>query len=155
MKEKSIAPYLIIFIAWLLVHVALYLVYGIRHLHDADYYLAEGRFLIQNGYFNDTNFFYLVPVLIFGIFQTFAGGILVLLVFQSLFSLIGCVALYRSSMVLFNNNIRAGLATVLIFLLWWDCIHWNMTTMTESLFCSLICILVMALVQFKNALNSG
>jgi 4-amino-4-deoxy-L-arabinose transferase-like glycosyltransferase len=41
--------------------------------------------------------------------------------------------------------------TALIFSLWWDNIHWNVTPMTESLFCSLTCFLIYRLSRFKNS----
>jgi hypothetical protein len=150
MKDRSISPFLIIVAVWLVVHLALFWIYGLRHLHDADYYVAEGAFFIRNGSFNDTNFFYFIPVLLLGICTLFGPmGVPVFLVFQCCLSLAACFALYRSAALLFKNG-KVALAVPLIFLLWWDNIHWNITTMSESVFCSLICFTVYALVQFRG-----
>ncbi len=52
--------------------------------------------------------------------------------FQCLLSGLATVALYKSAEKIFNSAL-AGLMAGVIFLAWLDNIHWNITTMTESI----------------------
>jgi hypothetical protein len=58
-------------------------------------------------------------------------------------------ALYSAAEKLFRSR-SAGFFSALISLLWWDNIHWNTVAMTESIFCSLICLVFYQLVNFNG-----
>jgi hypothetical protein len=148
--HKTGIHFWVIVALWAVVHLVLFQKLGFRSLHDADYYISEADFYITHRHFQDISFFYLLPIGIFTFFRILEPhGILFLIVFQSVFSLVAAFCLYHSSGKLFDNK-RSALITAILFLLWIDNIQWNLTAMTESLFCSLTCILIYVLVTFKS-----
>jgi hypothetical protein len=82
----------------------------------------------------------------------FPGQLLPYLFFQSALSFLAVLALYRAGTRIFNNTL-AGFISGIIFLIWWDNIHWNITTLTESLACSIICFTVYQLSCFKGSVK--
>jgi hypothetical protein len=142
---------IILGLTFLTIHVALFYVYGIRHLYDGESYLSDARTFLSNGtLFNEHNFFYSLHVLVLSCFLfLFPNTIVPFLVFQIILSGLAAIALYHTSFKLYGR--KAALITALIFSIWWDNIHWNVTPMTESLFCSVTCFLIYRLSKFKNS----
>jgi hypothetical protein len=137
---------------WGIVHAFLFFHYGIRSLYDAKVYIQCADALIQDGALEDSHFiFYSVPIHLIAFFRwIFPGQLVPYLVFQCVISLFATIALYRASAKIFNP--KAGLISGIIFLIWWDNIHWNTTAMTESLACSIICFLILRLASFKDSI---
>jgi hypothetical protein len=79
----------------------------------------------------------------------FPGELMPIILFQCALSLAATVLLYKSAAKVFNSKF-AGLMTGLIFLLWLDNIHWNITTMTESIACSIYCFVVYRLSHWQG-----
>lgn len=133
--------FLIICIAFLLVHVTMFQLYGIRNLFDAVGYLNSAKGFIANGVLDGRHsFFYSLHVSLLTCFLLiFNGNIIPFLILQCLVSFVAVLFLYRSIQILANTNV--AFIGVLIFLFWWDHIQWNSTTMTESLFVSVSCFL--------------
>lgn len=142
---------LILLTVWIVVHSALVMHFGVRQLFDSADYIRSADGLLQSGGLDRMYYvFYLVPLVLIGIFRAlFEGQIIPFLIFQCAVSFFATLALYRSAAKVFDNPL-AGLFSGLIFLAWWDNIQWNTTVMTESLMCSAICFLVFQITHFKN-----
>ena len=137
---------------WVAVHVLLFTHYGIRNPYDTIDYIQHADSLNQSGRFSDIeHIFYAVPIIIIAAFRwLFPEQILPFLIFQCIISGISVVALYKASVKVFDNR-SAGLFSCLLFLLWWDYIHWNTTAMTESLACSFTIFTLYFLVFFRGS----
>lgn len=152
MLNKRFA-WLLLFL-WVVVHVFLFWFYGIRNMFDADVYVRAADFLLVHGRLEDAQLtFYVVPISIMAFFRLlFPGQVLPFLIFQSLLSGLAMIALYRAGSKIFNT-LLAGFLSCLLFLLWWDYIHWNTALMTESLACSLTIFVIYRLTRFKASLK--
>lgn len=143
---------LFLFLLWLTVHITLYFYFGTRlDLFDVKGYLTSASILSRTGHLPAPYLlFYSIHIGIIVIFNTvFPNGVLPIIIFQSLVSLLAVFSLYTASKKLFDDT-AAGLMTGILFLIWWDCINWNLTLMTESLFCSVGCFLVYSLVKYTG-----
>lgn len=134
---------LILSFLFVLIHSLLFWHYGIRVFYDSAAYLEAADYIIKNGELQDVHhLFYIVPISIMAVFRLlFPGEIIPIVLFQCILSLGATVLLYKSAAKVFNSPF-AGLMTGLIFLFWMDNIHWNITTMTESVACSIFCLVV-------------
>jgi len=154
MRQTGINKYHVVslVIAWAVIHGILFWHFGIRTLYDSADYVKHAAFLIEHGKFEDTDqLFYAMPILFIAFSRwLFAQQLLPFLIFQIALSGIAVLALYRSAEKVFNNA-WAGFLSGIIFLVWWDNIHWNITVMTESFFCSFTCFIVYLLVHFKGS----
>lgn len=137
---------------WSAVHLILYSKYGFRSLEDADNYVQAADLLINDGNLSDKfNFFYIFHIVVIAVFRVvFPNQIWPVIIFQCMLSGLAAVALYRVSARAFKND-TAGLISALLFLGWWDNIHWNITTMTESLSCSVTCLLIFCLSEYNGS----
>ncbi|ELR69008.1 hypothetical protein C900_05566 [Fulvivirga imtechensis AK7] len=142
---------IIILIAWGCVHLSLFLIFGFRVLFDAEVYLRGADYLIAHGKLEDSHhIFYSVHIGIIALSRLIsAHTVAPVIIFQIILSGLATILLYKSSVKLFNNPL-AGLFSALIFICWVDCIHWNLTLMSESLFCSLCLILIYVLADFQG-----
>lgn len=143
---------LIVILLWLIVHVFLYLHFGPRlDLFDVKVYLKSASILSETGHLPYRyQFFYVVHIGIISIFDVlFPNTVLPIIIFQCVVSLIAVLSLYAASKKIFNDS-DAGLVTAILFLIWWDCITWDVTLMTESLFCSVSCFIIYLLVKYKG-----
>lgn len=152
-RKYSIEVYhlAILVLLWIIVHALLVQQYGLRSLHDALSYIRRADHLLTHGSLEDPqDIFYIVPISLIAFFRwLFPTQLLAYLFFQSIISGIATLTLYWSAARVFNKPL-AGLATAVIFLLWWDNVQWNTTTMTESLACSVICFTLYRLTSFKG-----
>lgn len=121
------------------------------NLYDVNGYINGADYLINHGSYEDFHHvFYGLHVGIIALGRLFLPDqIIQVIIFQVLLSLLSTVVLYLSVHKLFKNRIAAILSSF-IFLFWWDCIHWNTTLMSESLFCSLTIFIVYILAHFKG-----
>jgi len=60
--------------------------------------------------------------------------------------------LYKSVEKVFNSSL-AGLMAGVVFIIWLDNVHWNTTTMTESITRSIFCFVVYVVANWKNRLR--
>lgn len=142
----------ILILTWLVVHSVLLWHYGIRtSLFDARVYVEEAAYLLEYGTLEDTyRIFYAVPIALLAVFRLlFAENIIPFLLFQCILSGMAAAALYQAAVNVFDNT-RAGFFSAFIFLIWWDNIQWNTTTMTESLFQTFTCFVVYFLTLLKE-----
>ncbi len=141
----------VLIVLFLVVHFLLLTYFGIRNLFDAVVYESEADLLFQFGRLAEADhIFYFVPIVLIGFFKwMFHGQIMPYLIFQMTISCLAMLSLYASTSRIFNSKL-AGLISGLIFLMWWDNIHWNTTTMTESLSCSVTCFIIYSLTFFRN-----
>lgn len=151
-SEKNYQRLLVLL--WLIIHLLLFQHYGVRNLFDSADYIHEADYFLKYGSFEDVHhFFYAIPVLAISLFRfLFPGEILPFLIFQSMLSCIAMLALYAAGSKTFQSK-TTGFISAIIFLLWWDNIHWNTTAMTESLSCSSACFLIYVLTFFQNRLR--
>jgi len=136
---------------WFVIHMVLLWHYGIRMLYDAQVIVQLSDYLLDHGKLQETHqLFYSIPIGLLAIFRLiFPGEVLPFLIFQILISGLASWAMYKASAELFHDSL-AGFFAGVIFLFWWDSIHWNVVTMTESLMRSIICFLILHLVRFKG-----
>ncbi|MGC1240282.1 MAG: glycosyltransferase family 39 protein, partial [Chryseosolibacter sp.] len=118
-----------------------------EYFEAADFFLMHGAFEVFH------HIFYALPISLMALFKViFGDAVIPFVVFQCLLSGIAALCLYRAAALLFKDSV-AGLVSAVIYICWWDVIQWNTTIMTESIACSLICIVIMRLVVFKNSLE--
>ena len=136
---------------FVLIHSLLFWHYGIRVFFDSAAYLEAADYIIMHGELQDLHhLFYTVPILIMTVTRLlFPGEIIPILLFQCILSWVATILLYKSAVTIFNSKM-AGLMAGVIFLLWLDNIHWNITTMTESIACSIYCFVVYVLSRWQD-----
>ncbi|MEQ8469711.1 MAG: hypothetical protein RIC35_00920 [Marinoscillum sp.] len=135
-----------------IVNSAILLVYGQRpDLYDVRVYVNGADYLLEVGSFESVHHvFYGLHVAIIAFSRLLVPGeILPVIIFQMILAVLATVALYHAAYKLFKNRYAAFLSG-LVFLFWWDCLHWNGTVMSESLFCSLTILIIYLLVHFDN-----
>lgn len=142
---------IILVVVWAIVHGFLFWHFGMRDLFDSAGYVQGADFLLNHGKFEDTHHvFYSVPIVVIAFFRwLFPHQVLPFLIFQCVASGLATWTLFRSGAKVFTNA-WAGFSSGILFLAWWDNIHWNTAVMTESLFCSFACILLYQLVCFRE-----
>ena len=142
---------LMLSLLFVLIHSLLFWHYGIRVFFDSAAYLEAADYIIMHGELQDLHhLFYTVPILIMtAIRLLFPGEIIPILLFQCFLSWVATIFLYKSAVTIFNSRM-AGLMAGVIFLLWLDNIHWNITTMTESIACSIYCFVVYVLSRWQD-----
>jgi hypothetical protein len=143
---------IILSILWAVVHVLLFRHYGVRNLIDSKHYLEIADHFLTYGKLEYTeHFFYVIPISLMAFFRwVFPDQIMQFLIFQSFLSGIAMIALYKASSKTFDNPM-AGFFSCIIFLFWWDYIHWNTAVMTESLACSFTLFVIYKLTEYKNS----
>jgi hypothetical protein len=136
---------------FLSVHLLLFWHHGIREFYDSRGYLQGADYILQHGKLEDMHhLFYSIPILTMAFFRWLSPGTVgSIIIFQCFLSGLATVALYKAAEKIFNSN-TAGLLAGVIFLLWLDNVHWNITTMTESIARSIICFVVYALAHWEN-----
>ena len=129
--------------------------YGIRVFMDSEGYIEAADYMVANGKLQDIHhLYYSVPILIMAAFRAlFPGELMPILLFQCLLSGLATVALYKSAEKIFNSGL-AGLMAGVIFLIWLDNIHWNITTMTESIARSVFCFVVYVVAHWQNRMKN-
>jgi hypothetical protein len=147
---------LILFFLFFCVHLVLFWYYGIRVLWDSAAYIEAADFVVANGEFQDIHhLYYSVPILIMAAFRIlFPGTLIPILLFQCLLSGVAAIALYKSAEKIFNSRL-AGLMAGVIFIIWLDNVHWNTTTMTESITRSVFCFVVYVVANWQNRLRDA
>jgi hypothetical protein len=142
---------IILVLLFVLVHCLLFWHYGVRTFYDSAAYLEAADYVIAHGKLQDFHhLFYTVPILIMSAFRLlFPGQVLPILLFQCFLSGLAVIALYKSAEKVFSSK-TAGLMAGVIFLAWLDNIHWNITTMTESISCSIFFLVLYRLVSWQN-----
>jgi len=142
---------LMLSLLFVLIHSLLFWHYGIRVFFDSAAYLEAADYIIMHGELQDLHhLFYTVPILIMTVTRLlFPGEIIPILLFQCILSWVATILLYKSAVTIFNSKM-AGLMAGVIFLLWLDNIHWNITTMTESIACSIYCFVVYVLSRWQD-----
>ena len=142
---------LMLSLLFVLIHSLLFWHYGIRVFFDSAAYLEAADYIIMHGELQDLHhLFYTVPILIMTVTRLLLPGeIIPILLFQCILSWVATILLYKSAVTIFNSKM-AGLMAGVIFLLWLDNIHWNITTMTESIACSIYCFVVYVLSRWQD-----
>jgi len=122
---------------------------------DAEGFIEAADYIVEHGQLQDIHhLYYSVPILIMAAFRAlFPGEVMPILLFQCLLSGLATVALYKSAQKILNSAL-AGFFTGVIFLVWLDNIHWNITTMTESIALSVSCFVVYALAYWENRIKN-
>src|SRR5688572_22075328 len=147
---------LILSVLFFCVHLMLFWHYGIRVLWDSAAYIEAADFVVANGELQDIHhLYYSVPILIMAAFRVlFPGSLIPILLFQCLLSGVATIALYKSAEKVFNSSL-AGLMAGVVFIIWLDNVHWNTTTMTESITRSIFCFVVYVVANWKNRLRDA
>lgn len=134
---------------FLIIHAAMFRLYGIRDLYDATGYIVSANMLIHDGALVDGHrFFYSLHVILLAGSLVAFKSVIPFLVFQVAVSFIAMLFLYRA--VAHLGNQRVALIAAVTFVCWWDNLHWNSTTMTESFFLSVSCFLLFRLSIFQG-----
>jgi hypothetical protein len=154
MASSRRTHFLILGVVFIAIHLLLFYIYGVRSLYDSRLYIDSADFLVANGSIDESyRLFYAVPISVLAFCRwLFPEQVIPFLIFQILLSGVAAVSLYRAAEKVFNSSL-AGFFSVMILLLWWDIIQWNTTVMTESIFLSLMCLLLYMLVKFSGKKN--
>lgn len=145
----SRSHFLIITALFVLVHLAMFSIYGLRSLYDGVGYVISANELINDGSLvKGHNFFYSLHVIILAAFILMFDSVIPFLMFQVVVSYAAVLFFYRAISHVFNRDV--ALIGAVILVTWWDHIHWNSTTMTESLFLSVSCFLLYRLAVFSG-----
>jgi 4-amino-4-deoxy-L-arabinose transferase-like glycosyltransferase len=140
---------------WIVVHVALLTRFGVRDtLYDSQIYLNSANHFIEDGSLSGIHYvFYLLPISLLALLKfLFGSATYPYIVVQIIASGLASVSLYLASTKLFNN-FNAGLLTGIIYLTWFDNLHWNTAVMTDSLACSISCFIVYQVVFFEGKIR--
>jgi hypothetical protein len=142
-------------LTFLLVHSACYVMYADQQLQDASHYVQAGRLLLMTGqideYFHE---FYFVPIAVMALFtQLFADPQAAFILFQIAVSAVAVFALYRTVETISSS--RAAFFSCLLYLLWLDNIRWNVLVMSESLFGSIVILVLYTLSHYREGFRSG
>ncbi len=118
---------------WLIIHLILFKYFGIRNLLDAAEYLKRAEYIIKFQQIEDLrHIFYATSLSIITLFKWISpNSVLPFIIFQCVLSGFATVALYFTASKIFDSPI-AGLFSCIIFLVWFDNIHWNVTLMTDQ-----------------------
>lgn len=145
---------LLIVCVWLAIHAILFYHPGLRYeLFDSKTYRVIGANFIEHLTLSEaSDIFYLLPIALIGLFDCFENGLVYFFIFQSLLSLLATFALYKTAERAYASQ-TAALCAAFIFLLWWDNIQWNTALMTESIACSLICLVFYFLSTFEKTVK--
>lgn len=133
------------------VHTYLLLDKGIQEFYDSALYIKAGDDFIRTCTLPDSYLaFYFIPIVLIGFFRSISGGdLLPFVLFQIAFHGAALICMFRASQKLFNAS-TAGVVTVLVMIFWIDNVRWNTAVMTESIFCSLICITWYQITRFRG-----
>lgn len=149
-NEKIIGPGILL-IVWSVVHLALWMHFGVRPLFDSMAFVRAADYLLTYHQLEESHhIFYSIPVSVLA-FSRFLSPdtVIPFLAFQCLLSGVALLALYHAASNITGDH-RAGFFTGLIYLLWWDNIQWNMAVMSESIFCSSIAVSLWWLSRFNG-----
>ena len=118
---------------------------------DSAAYIEAADYVVDHHQLQDYHhLYYSVPILIMATLRIlFPDQVVPILLFQCVLSGLATIALYNSAEKVFSSRL-AALMTAVIFLIWLDNIHWNITTMTESIACSMFCFVVYALSDWQG-----
>jgi 4-amino-4-deoxy-L-arabinose transferase-like glycosyltransferase len=154
MSSSRRTHFLMLGVVFIAIHLLLFYVYGVRSLYDSRLYINSADFLVANGSIDESyRLFYAIPISALAFCRwIFPDQVIPFLILQILLSAAAAVSLYQAAGKIFNSNL-AGFFSVMILLLWWDIIQWNTTVMTESIFLTLMCLLLRMLVTFSGKRN--
>ncbi|HTJ53251.1 MAG TPA: glycosyltransferase family 39 protein [Cyclobacteriaceae bacterium] len=138
-------------ILWIGVHALLLQHYGIRTFVDSAIYIDSADYIIKHWMLEDLRYiFYIIPITLISICRfIYPDQVIPFIILQCIVSYGAVLVLYYTAKIIFNNAL-AGLSSAVIFLLWIDNLHWNITVMTESLMCSFICVLLYQIVRYSG-----
>ncbi|NQZ76136.1 MAG: glycosyltransferase family 39 protein [Ekhidna sp.] len=153
LKERK-SQVFIISVLYLIVSIYLYNKYGVRIVTDSSRYLDYASQLSIVGlYFDPLNFWY-VSYVFFVYFSQLIGESGWIIIFnQYVFGLVAVYALYDGINRL-TGKARVGFLGALIFILFPDNLMWHSYVLTESFYCSMLCIAFYVIVRFHQSEKS-
>lgn len=113
--------------------------FGVKIVNDSHRYLDYASNLENGFYFDKHNFWYFGYVLFIFIVQLIYKDPLAVIVAQYLLGFIATLALYKTSLLLFQDT-RTAIITALSYMLFIEISCWNSYILCESVYCSLTCI---------------
>lgn len=131
---------LLISLAFITVHLWLFLTIGVKVIGDSPRYLEWSSSLWQNGAsISEWKFWYLGYVGFLSIFMKTGLGITGSIVAQVSLSFLAGLCLYNLAFQMTGQRV-IGLWSVLMYICWVEILSWNMYVLTESLFTSMVVI---------------
>jgi hypothetical protein len=141
---------LALILAWLVLHVVLFYVHGVRHSGDTKYYLRYATNIVDNFYFaNNYQLKYVGYPIFLAILFKCGFGLKGVVVVQTLISGIATVYFYKATKLLAGNILAPVLATFLL-IGWYDLQMFHAFILTESLYISLLLFAFYLLVQAQT-----
>jgi hypothetical protein len=152
-RKINIIPFshfLIITALFVVVNGAWYFNMGVMTDADTNHYLQYSQEIEQDGLFFKPHYFWYIGYVIFiwfiGKFSTGLGAIVFV---QYVLSYLATLAIYKSSLYLFNSQ-NTALISVLMILGFVFIPFWNLFIYAESLFISLTCISFYFLIRWEH-----
>lgn len=149
--DEKKSHYLIITALYVLLSIYLYNKYGIKLMNDSPRFLGYAANLSEQGiYFDPLNFWYISYVFFVYFSQLLVESHWIIIYNQYLFGLFATYALYAGLNRL-TGDTRIGFLGALIFIFFPDNLMWHSYVLTESFYCSILCVTFYSLVRFQQS----
>jgi hypothetical protein len=146
-KSQPTNHYIILGLFFLAINTLLYQKLGIKIANDSPRYLEYSNLIItKNIFYKAHDFWYLSYVLFISIVKLFTENYLYIILLQIVLSWLSIVAIYKSSILLFKENTIA-FATSIAYLSFVEISSWNFYVLTESFYCSIMCIAIYLVIR--------
>jgi hypothetical protein len=127
----------------------LFINYGIKYVNDSQRYIEYATNLKNGFYFDPHNFWYFGYAIFLFSVRLVSEEFLYIILTQYLLCYLACLALYRSSIMLFDNQ-KVALVTALSFILFLEIPTWNSYILAESIYASFTCFSILLLISLKR-----
>ena len=139
MRKYVFHPLVLLSIIHVIVSLLLFQENGVKVVDDSPRYLEYASNLKNGFYFEQHNFWYFGYTIFIFIVQLLFSSELAIVIAQNILSWIAIICIYKTSLLLFNN-VKSAIATSLSYILFIEILSWNSYILSESVYCSLICI---------------
>ena len=119
-------------------------------MNDSPRYLVYAENLAGGIYFDPLNFWYISYVFFVAFVKLFSASHLSIIVAQYILGFVGVLALFSATTRL-TNSLKTGFLAAMIFILFPDNLMWSSYVLTESFYCTIICIALYYLVRVLHA----
>jgi hypothetical protein len=142
-----IRPLLTISILYSIVSLILFAHYGVKYVNDTERYLEYAQNLKAGFYFDPHNFWYIGYVSFVLFVQLVFHSLLAQVVIQYILYFFALLAIYQTSLLLFDDKLSALVAAIGM-ILFIEMPMWNSYLLAESLYTACICFSLLRLAQW-------
>lgn len=143
----QIRPIVTITLLYSIVSLFLFTRYGVKYVNDTGRYLEYAQNLKSGFYFDPHNFWYIGYVSFASIVQGVFHSLLAQVILQYILYFFALLAIYKTSLLLFDDKLSATAAAVGM-ILFIEMPMWNSYLLTESLYTSCTCFSLLMLARW-------